>query len=388
MAVSLARRVQVCYGSNTVEWRGFIEAIAKTPFGSSKDNVPMKLNLQLTEKYWNGHKLQNLLENHQQALCKEPRDHVYGFVGLATDCLDGFPLDYEKSLFEVWKDTVMHRNADLKGSRHDIIKFGILVRRLLGGPDVAAADEVSRDIELRMATVPARKDSVHFSARMVGCICSLGPTYDEIIADLKKTAEWKSSIHRYIPGPYLPITMEESDMFLEVLEGIEDEDLETVASFDRETLRKAPRMANVKPDFKVLRDGFNWEELQTSLHNLVNGRILPNISEDRRLFLLNISNRRHDSPGAMGLAPPKAQVGDYVLEVLGVERALVVREDGPDLTIVGTAVLAENKENGRATRKNRPDGGVKFEAPDFEFQGGDAIEIVLDVAIAYYLLVR
>ena len=282
----------------------------------------------------------------------------------------------------------MHRNADLKGSHHDIIKFGILVRRLLGGPDVASVDEVSRDIDLRIATVPARKDNVHFSARMVGCICSLGPTYDEIIADLKKTAEWKSSIHRYIPGPYLPVTMEESDMFLEVLEGIEDEDLEAVASFDRETIWKEPMMAHVKPDVKVLRDGFNWEELQTSLHNLVNGRILPNISEDQQLFLLNISNRRHDSPGAMGLAPPKAQVGDYVLEVLGAERALVVRGEGPDLTIVGTAVLAENKEKGRATRKNHPEGGVKFGAPDFEFQGGDAIEIVLDIGIAYYLLVR
>lgn len=387
-AVSLARRVQVCYAGNTVEWKGFIQAVSKTPFGSSNANVPMKLDLQLTEKYWDGHKLQKLLENHQQALCKEPRDHVYGFVGLATDCIDGFPLDYHKSLFEVWKDTVMHRNADLKGSRYDVMKFSTLVRRLLGGPDIAGADEISQDLEVRMAVVPPRRHSIHFSARLVGAISFIGPTYDEIIADLKKTTEWKSSIHRHIPGPYLPIAMEESDMFLEILEGVEDKDLELVGSFDRETLWKAPELADVEPDVKVFRGDINWDEVEKHTPNLVNSHTLPNTSEDRRLFLVDISNRRYDSPGAMGLAPPTARVGDYVLEVLGIERGLIVREEGLKLTIVGTTVLAENKEKGRATRKSHPEGGIKFGVPDFEFQGGDGVEIVLDVAIAYHLLVR
>lgn len=69
----------------------------------------MKLHKQLSEKYKGGHKLAKLLENHQHALCKEPQDHFYGFVDLATDCIEGFPLDYQKSLFEVWKDTIMYK---------------------------------------------------------------------------------------------------------------------------------------------------------------------------------------------------------------------------------------------------------------------------------------
>jgi hypothetical protein len=147
----------------------------------------MKLHKQLLEKYGDGHKLQNLSENHQQALCKEPRDHVYGFVGLATDCVEGFPLDYQKSLFEVWKDTVMYRNADRQGSRHHIMKFEALVHKLLGGSGIATVDEILRDLELRMAALPPKRDSLHFSARLAGRISFFGPTHDEIIADLKKT---------------------------------------------------------------------------------------------------------------------------------------------------------------------------------------------------------
>ncbi len=38
----------------------------------------------------------NFLKNHQEALCKEPRDKVYGLIGLALDA-SGFCMDYQKS---------------------------------------------------------------------------------------------------------------------------------------------------------------------------------------------------------------------------------------------------------------------------------------------------
>jgi hypothetical protein len=56
-------------------------------------------------------------------------------------------------------------------------------------------------------------------------------------------------------------------MFLAVLEGVEDEDLEVIASFDRETLWKAQEMANVVPDVKVLRGIINWDDGEMALED-------------------------------------------------------------------------------------------------------------------------
>jgi hypothetical protein len=41
------------------------------------------------------------------AKCSEPRDKVYGFLGLANDYLDdSFEVDYSKSLFKIYEDVI------------------------------------------------------------------------------------------------------------------------------------------------------------------------------------------------------------------------------------------------------------------------------------------
>ena len=348
----------------------------------------MKLHKQLSEKYKGGHKLIKLLQNHQHALCKEPRDHVYGFVGLATDCIEGFPLDYQKSLFEVWKDTIMYRNADHEATRHDIMEFGRLVQRLLGGPVIVTIDELTEDIGMRMARLPPKRDSLHLSARLSGRIRFLGPTYNEIIADLKKTAAWKASINQHIQTQYLPEAMEESDMFLEVLEGIDDKELMAVVNFDPEMLWDIPETSTVVPDVKVFRGDVNWDEGDMALDDCIatDGNPVPDSLVERRLFLLSVRSNHLDSPGVMGLAPPNAQYGDYILQVQGITRALVIRMCGRVLTIVGTAVLAENHEKGRLTRETYAEKGIRFGTAEFAYREADSVEIVLDVAVAYHLL--
>jgi hypothetical protein len=350
----------------------------------------MKLHNQILEKYKTGHKLQNLLESHQQALCKEPRDHVYGFVGLATDCVDGFPLDYQKSLFEVWKDTVMYRNADLRASRHDIMKFGSLVRKLLGGRSVATVDEISQDLAMRMALQPPRRESLHFSARVVGRILYMGPTYGEIIADLKKTAQWKSSVNRYIRQDYLSEAMEDSDVFLEELEGVEDEDLEGIIAFNRDTLWKAPEMADVVPDAKIFEGKESWRDSWKESKIPDSDDTAPNAPKEQRLILLDFLHNGLNFPGRMGLAPPEGRVGDYILQVHGIERAIIVRKAKMSLDIVGAAVLAENHGRGRAmaVREKQEKKETKFGCAHFDFSESDAIDVMLDAGIAYYLLLH
>jgi hypothetical protein len=158
------------------------------------------------------HKLQALIESHRESLCKEPRDHIYGFVGLAVACQEGFPMDYGKSLYEVWKDVITFKNASQTGEGPyiepdiDTLAFGKLVQELLGGPRIATAEEVAQDIDRSIALFEPETTMIqHFQrgeilvpARVPGRIVHLGPTYQEVMSNLKAMAAWRASINRYL----------------------------------------------------------------------------------------------------------------------------------------------------------------------------------------------
>jgi len=95
--VGLARKILVHYGTVQRKWSALIESFWSN--SETRDSLPVKLQKQIDEKYEDGHTLQALIWNHRDSLCKEPRDHIYSFVGLGVDCQDGFPIDYGKSEF-------------------------------------------------------------------------------------------------------------------------------------------------------------------------------------------------------------------------------------------------------------------------------------------------
>jgi hypothetical protein len=366
--------------------------------------MPIRLQKQLEENSIQGHKLQNLLEKYQYALCKEPRDHIYGFVGLATDCVGGFPIDYRKSLFEVWKDTIMFKNADRSASsQHDIMKFGRLIQRLLGGPAIATANEISRDIASGMAH-PGRGDrgvilhgtnNVRYNnlsellipGRLLGRIEFFGPTFKDIMSIVDKTTEWKIILNRHISKAHLDEAREESDLFIEAMEKAGNEDLNMITSFNHDisqkpiVVRSNLLAAGMVSESKAKRSGKAQNILQTS-----SAMVRPS-SMQQRLFLLGLSRVHADSPGRMGLAPPNACVGDYVIQIHGVERALVLRNDNNGSTrLVGTAVLAENCERARATKEKRRKTSPTFGISNFAFRRDETVELSMDAAVAYQLL--
>jgi hypothetical protein len=95
--VGMARKILVHYNAVQREWSALIKVFRSN--SGTRDSLPVKLQKQIDQKYEDGYKLQALVENHRESLCKEPRDHIYGFVGLAVDCQDGFPIDYGKCRF-------------------------------------------------------------------------------------------------------------------------------------------------------------------------------------------------------------------------------------------------------------------------------------------------
>jgi hypothetical protein len=421
-----------------LDWKTFIAALKLSEeFDTS---VPLRLQKQMDRRYTDGHKLCKLLKSHQDALCKEPHDKVYGFIGLATDTIEGFPMDYQKTLFDVWVDTILFQNAKQESPQHDIIHFSRLVKKLLGAPVVQGTsiqpllsndglyldhkdgkkhksyipDQIPACIDINQfynhfpgvldkndalcrSTRDRNQRKLLIPARVVGRIIHFGPTYNEIISDLKKTDSWRCSINTNLPENLRASAREESDLFLRSLEGLEDEDLGIITSYNRNMsweigpgdpafksiiyLKRSGRDSGlIEPIFSA---NFDWEGDDTDSQG------------EPRLFLLGDANDYKTSPANMGLVSPEAQFGDCVCQVLGFKQAFVVRHltrvDGKYLThglrIVGTAGLAENRFKAQIRREANLEGSSKFDNAHFDFiSDTETVDLVIDVSMVYQLL--
>ncbi|ESZ94495.1 hypothetical protein SBOR_5143 [Sclerotinia borealis F-4128] len=430
--IGKARKLIISFGSELIDWQRFVEIITLpwpqtmgnmeetegpggtrlpgTPFSHT---VPWRLYYQLLNKYDGGHKLQNLLVNHRQALCKEPRDKVYGLVGLATDCYAGFPMDYRKTLYEVWKDTVLFKNSDTEVHQGDILKFGKLVRDSLGGPGITTMKEIFEDAFLKMPQKGNRDQSpnadnptvLKIPARLVGRIVHLGPSYEQIMTDLSKTADWRLSIQHHLPTKIQASVQEESDLFLELLEGLDKCGLKIVSTcdFDVSWLPEKmpqglsdPYVTSEKPDLgdkPLLRE---WP-LHSSFHK---PEFLPTSpANGARLFLLDNSTgetsvldgkpiTKSDAPRNMGLGPSVACVGDYLCEIVGIKRAAIIRRSKNKLSFIGTAGLAQQAHHTRKIVNPSPDRiSSQFGLPKFDCPSPDeTVKLYLYVPLAYQLL--
>ena len=118
-----ANQIKVCFGHDSA--MGWTQFIALITLHNSGSEGPLMINRLLQEKYSGSHTLRKLLEDHRKALCQEPRDKIYGLVGLAADAIR-FPMDYGRSLADVWKDTMVFMNSRKLLPEPNIYHLGVL----------------------------------------------------------------------------------------------------------------------------------------------------------------------------------------------------------------------------------------------------------------------
>ncbi|KAM0139211.1 hypothetical protein ACHAO1_003086 [Botrytis cinerea] len=416
--IGKARKLIIFFGQELIDWQRFVETITLdwpypawiTPEimeeNALSQTVPWNLYYQLRNKYDGGHKLQNLMANHRQALCKEPRDKVYGLVGLATDCYAGFPMDYRKSLYEVWKDTVIFRNYDTRVRQSDILKFGKLVRDSLGGPNITTIDEIADDVFLKIPKKSNLEPYFKISnptvlkvpARLVGRIVHLGPSYVQIMTELSKTAEWRLSIQNHLPDRLQPSVQEESDIFLELLEDLDETGLKIVSTCGSDVSWPCEYFpGDISLPFNKLdkRDIENMPPMRDLTFDTSSERseIFPALPvKGARLFLLDKSFENlpvsNDAASNMGLGPSAARVGDYLCEIDGIKKAAVMRRTKTKLSFIGTAGLAQKPQHARKSRNSTlGETSSPFGLPEFEnLTLEQTVDLYLYVPLAYQLL--
>ncbi|KAL6893436.1 heterokaryon incompatibility protein domain-containing protein [Trichoderma evansii] len=228
--IGLAKELQVCFGNRSLPWDNFMLLIAM--HNGSGSTGPLMLDKSLRqERYNDSHTLKKLLENHVGAECSDPRDKVYGLVGLASDAAQ-FPMDYNKSLYDVWEDTMAFMNRwGLFQDESQIVQMGKLLKCHLMANNNDPLSQISKDHEHQANPNPIIGARVfRFRAVLLGCIVCVGPSAREVVSRPDETMAWKTAIQRLFPATELGSAHQEYDRLLRVLLESDESKLRRCAS--------------------------------------------------------------------------------------------------------------------------------------------------------------
>lgn len=345
--IGRARKKQVCFGNLDMTWDNFIHFV--TLHGSSGSEGPLKMAHQLREKNAGAHKFRRLLEDHQRAECKEPRDKIYGLVGLAVDVV-AFPMDYNKSLMEVWTDTMeflnKHRLFNDRKREADIIYFGELLRFQLMKTNLTPLQQLLRpytpgddsNLIIDRGQRPSSNPKVfELKAYVLGAIGFIGPSSGELVANLSRADEWKRELQRGFPGD-IDSASSESDVLMSKILDSDSNDLHRLCSSHISSVRFVQNGGmGYYIQYQESRDSTNFGQQRPT-------SIIDN--QNPCLYQIHHSNIRR-IPWKMGITSTQAQRGDLICWVAGTRKAFVVRlcaekNGNNSLQIVGTALATDD----------------------------------------------
>ncbi len=313
--VGTARSIKVLFDDECLTWPYFINEVISSLSDPKRfkynDCGPLRMRHLIQNRYKNSHNLVNLLKTHQRSKCKDPRDKVYGFIGLASDCYE-FPLDYGKTTYEVWQDTISFITVRRLKNSLPILELAQLVKELLGCDTVAHSKPVGSSL---------KDPLIKLKAFRIGAIVELGPSTKEILAEVNAAGEWKALVYRefhFIAGE----AMKENDALMQVLETLKTSDLDKVTSFNK------PKSELSIADYESTATGASshFEKSATS--------------SACKLFLYTTSTL-----GVMGICED-ACVGDLICALPNLNRVLIVRQIANRFAeyvryqAVGTALLS------------------------------------------------
>lgn len=358
--IGLAKQRRVGFGNMTMHWNSFIKMMT---LHSTIAEGPVLLNQQIERKYEGSHTLRSLLYEYRNSQCQDPKDKIYGLIGLAVDG-HGFPKpDYNKPPIQIWTDVMEfmngHRLFD-ENSENDIIFCGTLVRYLLMGTQSTPVQQVLgpcvAEAETKLIHIPEmysrNKDSrvFEFKGYVVGCIQSIGPSTRDIAGNLGKVDEW--SLQVQVNYQYdLGAAYEQSSNLLRALLAREDLEVSRLCS-NQASLVKWTGLANSggpQGDYIKWFDEYKAESKATESSRLAELSSSTEVTVLYQLFSKYSAKPR--DKWKMGVASGQVERGDLVCWVRDTKTALVVRPTGKftkgpndyaEFQVIGTAVIGED----------------------------------------------
>lgn len=349
------RKIQVAIGTEQgLDWAKMVTWLGgpSTEAGSSG---PFKIDNMRRNRYAGAYTLRSLIENHADALCSNRRDKIYALVGLSGDGR-GFPIDYSRSLFDVWVDTVrfMNRRSLLPEDLRHLVEFCHHLKHLLDlhSPVDSAgiinfqASESSRSLfdtwrgkpdEMSQSSVLLRYD-------VLGVITSIGPTASEIASSVKLTEEWEANLQRVHQDPpeQLAAANEQHDNLLELILNSEDANIAPQTQFEHY------QIDITVPYFIHIPSPGRWES--SYFEERQGGWEHPSPANDQpRLAILQLGDVEKGTLFTIALVPSTSRLGDLVCRVRDFPmKRIVLRHELHEsddalknVHVCGSAVLAK-----------------------------------------------
>ncbi|KAF7939705.1 hypothetical protein BELL_1014g00040 [Botrytis elliptica] len=368
--IGRARQIEVRFGEIAMSWKAFMVTLHE-----NINEGPLREIFRYLFFF------RKLLCDHREALCTEPRDKIYGLVGLAADTT-GFHMDYNRTLVEVWADTMKFLNCDGCLSSDHGIHFGELVKSLLiranSGPlEQALPLNCSQSIPTLCMEDTKNKSPRVFGLRgyVVGCIVAVGPCPTEIVPNMQKADQWDSEILQNFPEG-LGEAHRESDELINYLLESKNSELESI-SFSHISSVSWEKSCNYyrTPEFVYQ---CNIKQLQPEYS--VTSQDISTTAPSSSLFLVKNYYRR-ETPWKMGIATSQARPGDLVCWISGVSRALLLRKIGSSgnakvWQVFGTALFTQHLDLDDKTRY----------AADLTSFDKETMDLEVDAATVYVLL--
>lgn len=138
--IGMASRLVVYSGWQNWQWQDFIDiimAFETQNLTELQHTSIIELHRLRNSRYSTRetYQLCNLLHTFRDSFCKDARDKVYAFLGMASDHnVNQIPIGYQRSIQEIYEDTLSFYSSsaiDSMRKRIDLLHFGALVRLLL-----------------------------------------------------------------------------------------------------------------------------------------------------------------------------------------------------------------------------------------------------------------
>ena len=196
-----AKRIEILCGLAAMEWKGFemvfrrVKIVESVPVQMAEVLVALTRTVpaRLTARRLSGEasRLEALLHEFYDADCSEPRDKVYGMLGISADCGElqetgpdgltqfrGPQPDYGKHIVEVYFDVLLYLR-DESSLRCVTPLTAFLLQKSLYITELAIAEYVKK-LELNILNM-----------RLAAVLFNLRPDYTNVISDT--IADWTSS---------------------------------------------------------------------------------------------------------------------------------------------------------------------------------------------------
>ncbi|KAH9905712.1 heterokaryon incompatibility protein-domain-containing protein [Xylariomycetidae sp. FL2044] len=322
--VTLAQRLQVSFGNLDMTWKHFISLVT---LSHGPADGPLRLDRHLNERYTESYKLVRLLRDHKDAACKEPKDKIYGLVGLAADA-PGFPMDYNKSLFEIWEDTMEFMNRQGLMNESEIVDLGRLVKFLLMRHETIPLHQTLRpyESEVNSSTIIENLNSpkvFELQSYVLGNVQWIGPSAGDIVKNLESVNQWELKVQANFNSG-LGSAHQESHMLLRSILNTDNTALATRCFNHTSTVRWAISSDNpwsVICKYQQITNR-SKQSIHTSLRTDSNSSD-PTDSNDP--YLYQLLRGEGQLSYLMGISSTQLELGDLMVWVHGINKIAILR---------------------------------------------------------------